>query len=206
MRPRRIYLPLTHDQLRTLAADRVLAAPVTGYAAAAPGRVDARISPTAAQEEAEYVAFRAAAREATLLSGGARRVVAAADAPDGSHRETSADGTRPVAVVTTEDLPLRNVVSLHLDEDTAEAGAGADAVAVTEDDGTDADGSTETDADADVVVDVDVGGETDAETDVETDVDQGDIDTSSEGDDGKELDLLWYDITELDAVLDELRR
>jgi hypothetical protein len=200
MRPRRIYLPLTHDQLRTLAADRVLAAPVTGYAAAAPGRVDARISPTAAQEEAEYVAFRAAAREATLLSGGARRVVAAADAPDGSHRETSADGTRPVAVVTTEDLPLRNVVSLHLDENTAEAGAGADAVAVTEDDGTDADGSTETDADADV------DGETDAETDVETDVDQGDIDTSSEGDDGEELDLLWYDITELDAVLDELRR
>jgi hypothetical protein len=203
MRPRRIYLPLTHDQLRTLAADRVLAAPVTGYAAAAPGRVDARISPAAAQEEAEYVAFRAAAREATLLSGGARRVVAAADAPDGSHRETSADGTRPVAVVTTEDLPLRNVVSLHLDEDTAEAGAGAGAVGVTEDDGTDdADGSTETDAD----VVVDVGGETDAETDVETDVDQGDIDTSSEGDDGEELDLLWYDVTELDAVLDELRR
>jgi hypothetical protein len=196
MRPRRIYLPLTHDQLRTLAADRVLAAPVTGYAAAAPGRVDARISPTAAQEEAEYVAFRAAAREATLLSAGARRVVAAADAPEGSHRETSADGMRPVAVVTTEDLPLRNLVSLHLDEDTVEASAGTDEVDASEDDGDDTDTSTDTDSDTDSDTDLD---DVDSDTGTETD-------TSGETDDGEELDLLWYDITELDAVLAELRR
>ena len=60
MRPRRIYLPLTHDQLRALAADRRLVAPLEGYAAGAPGRVDARISPAAAEEEAEYLAFVAA--------------------------------------------------------------------------------------------------------------------------------------------------
>lgn len=154
MRPRRIYLPLTHDQLRALAADRRLAAPLQGYAAGSPGRVDARISPAAAQEEAEYLAFVAAAEHATSLSVGERRVIASADVAPGVVRESGADepGGGPVAVLLGDDVPLRAVVSLHVDE----------------------------------VVD----------TAADEDADGQDVDTLP--------DLLWYDITELDAVLDDL--
>ena len=143
MRPRRIYLPLTHDQLSALAADRRLVAPLEGYAAGAPGRVDARISPAAAEEEAEYLAFVAASEHAAALSAGARRVVASADVAPGSVRESGVDeaGGGPVAVLLGDDVPLRAVVSLHVDED---------------------------------------------------------------GDDSGEPDLLWYDITELTAVLEDL--
>ena len=120
MRPRRVYVPLTHDQVRELAADRRLAAPLQGYAAGSPGRVDARISPAAAEEEAEYLAFRAAAEHAGRLDEGVRRVIASADAPPGTLREVvaSASGaaTGPVPVVIAEDLPLRAVASLHLDD------------------------------------------------------------------------------------------
>jgi hypothetical protein len=141
VRPRRIYLPLTHDQLRSLAADRRLVAPLEGYAAGSPGRVDARISPAAAEEEGEYLAFVAAAAHATTLSGASRRVIASADIAPGSVREsgTASPGGGPVAVLLGEDVPLRAVVSLHVDEA-----------------------------------------------------------------DSAEPDLLWYDITELDAVLDDL--
>ena len=51
MRPRRIYVPLTHEQVRDLAAERRLAAPLQGYAAGSPGRVtvvvESRPSPEA---------------------------------------------------------------------------------------------------------------------------------------------------------------
>lgn len=119
MRPRRIYVPLTHEQVRELAAQRRLAAPLQGYAAGSPGRVDARISPAAAQEDAEYLAFLAAASHAARLDSGARRVVVSADAPESAIREvtSSAVGVAdPVPVVLAEDLPLRVVASLHLDE------------------------------------------------------------------------------------------
>lgn len=147
MRPRRIYLPLTHDQLRALAADRRLVAPLEGYAAGAPGRVDARISPAAAEEEAEYLAFVAASDHAGALTAGARRVIASADVAPGSVRESSADqaGGGPVAVLLGDDVPLRAVVSLHVDEAVDEAGS-----------------------------------------------------------DSVDPDLLWYDITELAAVLQDL--
>lgn len=127
MRPRRIYVPLTHEQVRDLAAERRLAAPLQGYAAGSPGRVDARISPAAAQEDAEYLAFLAAATHAAHLDGGARRVVVSADAPEAAIREvsTAAVGVAdPVPVVLAEDLPLRAVASLHLDE--AVSGVGDD--------------------------------------------------------------------------------
>lgn len=120
MRPRRIYVPLTHEQVRDLAIERRLAAPLQGYAAGSPGRVDARISPAAAQEDAEYLAFLAAAAHAARLDEGSRRVIASADAPDGAVREvTAAAGgaaSGPVPVVIAEDLPLRAVASLHIDE------------------------------------------------------------------------------------------
>jgi hypothetical protein len=154
VRPRRIYLPLTHDQLRALAADRRLAAPLQGYAAGSPGRVDARISPAAAQEEAEYLAFVAASEHATSLTAGERRVIASADVAPVVVRQSGADepGGGPVAVLLGDDVPLRAVVSLHVDE----------------------------------LVDDAVGDDDDSQ----------DVDTLP--------DLLWYDITELDAVLDDL--
>lgn len=144
MRPRRIYIPLTHDHLRSLAADRVLAAPLVGIAPAL-NRTDSRTAAAAAEEEAEYAAFTAAAeRAAEQQSGGTgRRVIAAADVPAGALEQRSgseadvADGGG-LEVRTTEDLPIRFIVSLHIDEES-EPG-----------------------------------------------------------------DLLWYDITELDGVLEEL--
>ena len=115
MRPRRIYVPLTHEQVRDLATERRLAAPLQGYAAGSPGRVDARISPAAAQEDAEYLAFLAAAAHGARLDEGARRVIASADAPDEAIREVSAPAggppMGPVPVVIAEDLPLRAVAS-----------------------------------------------------------------------------------------------
>ena len=171
MRPRRVYVPLTHDQVRELAADRRLAAPLQGYAAGSPGRVDARISPAAAEEEAEYLAFRAAAEHAGRLDEGVRRVIASADAPPGTLREvvasTSGAATGPVPVVIAEDLPLRAVASLHVDEAVDDA--------------------------VDEAVD-DREGEA------------ADEDAEETAEESAEPDLLWYDVTELDAVVADLDR
>ena len=122
VRARRIYIPLTHDQLRDLAVERRLAAPIQGYAAGAPGRVDAKLSPAGAEEEAEYLAFVAAADHAGSWPEGGRRVVASADVPPVAVRESGADsaGGAPVPVLLGEDVPLRSVVSLHVDEDDSE--------------------------------------------------------------------------------------
>ncbi len=113
---RRVYLPLTADQLRTLAETRVLPAPLEGLAAGAQGRVDSRVATSAAIEEAEYVAFRAAAGEPVE---GARRIVASADLPAHTLNEGTAPGDDLVPVTTTEELPLRLVVSIHIDEQPA---------------------------------------------------------------------------------------
>jgi hypothetical protein len=55
---------------------------------------------------------------------GARRVIASADASEEAIREVagSASGapSGPVAVVVAEDLPLRRIASLHIDEATPE--------------------------------------------------------------------------------------
>ncbi|MCA1781415.1 MAG: hypothetical protein ABR500_09830 [Dermatophilaceae bacterium] len=124
MPTRRIYVPLTHEQVRELAAERLLAAPLQGYAAGSPGRVDARLSPAASQDEAEHLAFLAAAGHAARLDEGARRIIASADAPEDTIREVPGTASGPVPVVIAEDLPLRALASLHIDE--AVAGAGDD--------------------------------------------------------------------------------
>lgn len=140
MRPRRIYLPLTPGQLDDLATHRCLASPVNAYAARPTPRAETR-SAAGADEDAEYLAFEAAARQ-PARPGQARRIIASADAPAGGYREVPTTAGDCVSVVTTEDLPLRAFVSIHIDEQTS-AGAG-------------------------------------------------------------EADLLWYDITELDTVLEQL--
>lgn len=171
MRPRRTYVPLTHDQVRDLAAERRLAAPLQGYVPGSPGRVDARISPAAAQEEAEWLAFLAAAEHAGRLGEGARRVIASVDAPESAVREVTPTatvaGSGPVPVVIAEDLPLRAVASLHVDEAVDDA--------------------------VDEAVD-DREGEA------------ADEDAEETAEESAEPDLLWYDVTELDAVVADLDR
>jgi hypothetical protein len=136
MSTRRVYLPLTHEQVRGLADERRLAAPVQGWSAGSPGRVDARISPAGAQEDAEYQAFRAAADHALGYEEGARRVIASADASEEAIREVAGTPSGPVAVVVAEDLPLRRIASLHIDEatpETADESEESEVAEVTED-------------------------------------------------------------------------
>lgn len=153
MRPRRIYLPLTREQVQALAADRTLPALMRGYAPAAPTGVDARISPAAAEEESEYTAFMAAAGDPSGVEAGERRIVASADVPVSAVDEESAGPGVPIPVTMREELPVRQIVSIHLDEFARGEGSGA-----------------------------------------------GDGDGSDEA----EPDLLWFDITELDTILEEL--
>lgn len=116
MQHRRIYLSLTSDELRTLASTRTLPAGLDGFTAGAQGRVDARLSPNAATEEAEFLAFRAAAGDPEV---GTRRIVASADASSQTLQETEVLAGEPVPVTTGEELPLRLVASIHIDEDPA---------------------------------------------------------------------------------------
>lgn len=116
MQHRRIYLPLTADQLRALARTRTLPAPLDGFTAGAQGRVDGRLAPSAATEEAEYLAFRTAAGEPRK---GARRIVASADASQDAIQESEVPAGDPVPVTTSEELPLRQVSSIHIDQDPA---------------------------------------------------------------------------------------
>lgn len=119
MQHRRVYLAVTPDQLRAAARTRALPAPLGGFAAGAQGRVDARTVPTAATEEAEYVAFRAAAGEP--VEGG-RRIVVSVDAPVEALQESEVAAGEPAPVSTTEELSLRLVASVHIDEDDAQEG------------------------------------------------------------------------------------
>jgi hypothetical protein len=175
MSTRRVYLPLTHEQVRRLADERRLAAPVQGWSAGSPGRVDARISPAGAEEEAEYQAFRAAADHAVGHEEGERRVIASADASEEAIREVAGTASGapsgPVAVVVAEDLPLRRIASLHIDEAAPETAEESEA------------GVAEV---------------------TEASEDEVDAPTEDGPSTGTEPDLLWYDITELDTVLAEL--
>jgi hypothetical protein len=117
----RIYLPLNVAGLRRLAADgEVGPAPVAAYAVTE--RVE-RSLPTSDEEEWEYAALTEAADAATALQGTsvAKRVVAAADVDPAW---VEADGTREglAAVVVGHPVPLRRIVSLHIDESAGDQG------------------------------------------------------------------------------------
>ncbi len=133
----RVYLPLAWSDLRALADGRPVGpAPVPAHAVT---ELVERAQPGADEEDWEYTALCDAAEQA----GGRRdapahrRVVAAADVDPGWVGE--AEGALS-SVVLTAPVPLRLIVSLHVDE---------------------------------------VGG-------------------------GPEDELLWYDVTELKALLSEL--
>jgi hypothetical protein len=117
----RIYLPLNAAGLLRLAADREVGAPPV-RAFAVTERLE-RALPTGDEEEWEYAALAEAAQAATELQGTtvAKRVVAAADVDPGW---VEPDGNREglAAVLVTETIPLRRIVSFHVDESAGDQG------------------------------------------------------------------------------------
>ena len=117
----RIYVPLLPEAVRRLAADREIGpAPVAAFGVTE--RIE-RADPTGLEEEWEYAALTEAADAAALLQGTtvAKRVVAAADVDPGT---VSSDGTREslAAVTVSSPIPLRQVVSFHVDEEAGDQG------------------------------------------------------------------------------------
>ena len=117
----RIYLPLTADGVRSLAAAREVGpAPVAGFAVTE--RVE-RAQPAGDEEEWEYAALTEAVAAAGEAQGTtvAKRVVAAADVDPGW---VSADGYRDglAAVSVSHPVPLSRVVSFHVDETAGDQG------------------------------------------------------------------------------------
>jgi hypothetical protein len=113
----RVYVPLTPAMVRDLADTRQISpAPVAAHAVTP--RLE-RALPGSDEEEREYAALRDAAAAADALSAGSvvRRVVVAADVDSAwvDHRRgESSDVLSTVEI--TEPVPLRLVVSFHVDE------------------------------------------------------------------------------------------
>lgn len=118
---RRVYLPLSAEQVQALSNERRLAAdPLTGFAITDQLRAS---SPSGGdEEEQEYAALQQAA-SAAAQNG--QRVVAAADID--AHQVESATGqTQPAQVVVREGLDLRRVVSMHVLDPADERDAQSD--------------------------------------------------------------------------------
>ena len=117
----RIYLPLTPSDVRELAERREVGpAPVAAYAVT---RRLERSLPTADEEEWEYAALTEAVEAAEAAQGTAvaKRVVAAADVdPAWVEDDATRDGLGAVRITST--VPLRLVVSLHVDETAGDQG------------------------------------------------------------------------------------
>lgn len=117
----RIYVPLLADAVRRLASARELGpAPVAAFGVTE--RIE-RADPTGVEEEWEYAALTEAAEAAALLQGTtvAKRVIVAADVDPGT---VTADGARDslAAVTVSGAVPLRQVVSFHVDETAGDQG------------------------------------------------------------------------------------
>jgi hypothetical protein len=117
----RIYVPLLPEAVRALAAEREIGpAPVAAFGVTE--RIE-RADPTGLEEEWEYAALTEAAEAAALLQGTtvAKRVIAAADVDPGT---VTSDGTREslAAVTVARAVPLRQVVSFHVDEEAGDQG------------------------------------------------------------------------------------
>jgi hypothetical protein len=117
----RIYLPMTPDDVRRLADERVVGpSPLPAYAVTQ--RLERSSSPDLVEEELEYAALSEAAERAARLQGATvtKRVVAAADVDPAWVRGVEDDGL--AAVEVTEPVPLRLVVSFHVDETAGDQG------------------------------------------------------------------------------------
>jgi hypothetical protein len=111
----RVYLPVTPEDLETLASGGALGpVPLPAHAVTpALGRPGL----TTDEEELEHLAWLAAADEAAAgVAEGVRRVVAAADVEVESVRHPSVPEP-PSRVELTEPLRRRDVVSFHVDEE-----------------------------------------------------------------------------------------
>lgn len=128
----RVYLPTTLPALaEALAAGELAPGPLHGYAVT-PALREAYASGD--EEELEYVAMLAAARESLRLLAAApqlprRRVVLAADVPDREASRT-AHADEPAAVLVTGPVPLSAVASGHVDDAAAEPEIAAAAAAL----------------------------------------------------------------------------
>lgn len=118
----RIYVPLNAARLRELVDTRTLSvAPLAAFAVTS--RLE-RSMPTGDEEEWEYAALCDAVDAATLLREGqdAKRVVAAADV-EADWVKAGGEASALSAVEVTEALPLRRIVSFHIDEEPGADGA-----------------------------------------------------------------------------------
>jgi hypothetical protein len=121
-----VYLPATTTVLRTLVDEGRLPGPLTAFAVTPALREFYALSEAEADtEELEYAALLAAARASLRLLdvdpfAARRRVVLAADAPDGSVSPVDDPDTDRGAVRVETDLELRQVASAHIDGIDAE--------------------------------------------------------------------------------------
>jgi hypothetical protein len=122
----RVYLPATTTVLRTLVDEGRLTGPSTAFAVTPGLREFYALSEAEADtEELEYAALLSAARASLRLLdvdpfAARRRVVLAADVPDGSVSPVDDPDTDRGAVRVEGDIELRNVASAHLDDAEAE--------------------------------------------------------------------------------------
>jgi hypothetical protein len=112
----RVYLPTTLAALAAAHAAGEFPGPLDGHAVTGAVR---EWYTSGDLEELEYAAFNEAVEGSLRLLAGAegprRRVVVAADVPDGDVRPR-ADGRYRSAVTVASVVPLRSVASVHVDE------------------------------------------------------------------------------------------
>jgi hypothetical protein len=122
----RIYLPATTTVLRTLVDDGALPGPHTAFAVTPQLREFYELSDADADtEELEYAAMTGAARSSLRLididpTAARRRVVLAADVPDGAVSPLDDPDTDRGAVRVTAEVRLQDVASAHIDDAEAE--------------------------------------------------------------------------------------
>ena len=122
----RVYLPATTTVLHEILEEGGLPGPRTAFAVTP--RLRAFYSASEAQadsEELEYAALLAAARGSLRLLdldpvAARRRVVVAADVPDAMVTPIDGEDAEPGAVRVLEQVALRDVASVHVDDAEAE--------------------------------------------------------------------------------------
>ncbi|SFD96906.1 DUF6912 family protein [Blastococcus tunisiensis] len=122
----RVYLPATTTVLRTLVEEGALPGPHTAFAVTSELRRFYELSDADADlEELEYAALLGAARASLRLididpAAARRRVVLAADVPDGAVRAIEDPDTDRGAARVEADIRVQDVASAHIDGADAE--------------------------------------------------------------------------------------